>query len=93
MPADSKIVHAAALEAKRLCLQILATDADLQQLKADWIALVATPFASWKASGDGPDAGSLIPPDFDVKMNAVIAEHDTLKNAIIAHLNFLKEAE
>ena len=90
---DSKIVHVAALRAKKACLQILATDADLQQLKADWIAYGATPFANWVASGDGPNVTSVIPPDFDAKMNAVVTAHANLKAAIVDELAFLKEVE
>lgn len=90
---DSKVVHEAALRAKVACEQILATDAALQQLKADWIADGATPFANWKASGNGPDGDSLIPPDFDVRINALVTAHNDMTTAMIAHLNFLKGVE
>lgn len=87
---DSKIVHAAALEAKRLCKQIIETDDGLQALLSGWDN------AAWTrlmAAAEAPTSASPIKPTFKTKMLAVIDRHDTLREAIVAEASELEEVE
>lgn len=91
--ADNKIVHKAVLRAKKLVKQILQTDAELQQLAADWQGEPKQAYARWVAAQGTNLDGALIDGTIEAEMNTVITEHHELSTRIQAALDRLKEVQ
>lgn len=84
---DSKIVHASAMEAKRLALQITATNDALQALLAGWDDV------AWGNVTGGLSAKSPIKTTLKTDVQTVADQHNAMVTAITGELDTLKVVE